>query len=94
MASLSAALFAWDKDDLQLLRRTELMGERLCPVSDRDVDEAITREELARHCRRQVRAPAAIRATISDVVATFSGAGGPNAMAGGASAPVHASDLA
>ena len=67
----------------QLLRRAkraELMGERLCPVSDRDVDEAITREELARHCRRQVRKPAAIRATISDVVATFSGAGGRDAM--------------
>ena len=56
------------------------MAEGLSAVSDRDVDEAITREELARHCRRQVRPPAAIRANIDEVVATFTVAGGRDSM--------------
>ena len=46
MASLSAALFAWDADDLQLLRtakKAEMVGERLSAVSDDDVKAAITR---------------------------------------------------
>ena len=79
MAGLSAPLFAWEAGDLQRLRtakRAELERQRRCPPSADDVDAAITRQELARHCRRRIRPEADIDKDITALLATFGGAGG------------------
>ena len=58
MARLSSCIFEWDESDLALLmsaKRGELVLAGIPNPSPSAVKRAVTREELARHCRRKTR---------------------------------------
>lgn len=58
MARLSAAIFEWDESDYSLLcsaKRGELLRSGVRDPSDSAVRDAITKDELAKHCRRRTR---------------------------------------
>lgn len=58
MAKLSCCIFGWDKDGVCLLRqakRAQLKREGVPGITDTMVDQRITKEELALHCRRRTR---------------------------------------
>lgn len=58
LSQLSLCIFEWDKGDLDLLksaRRAAMVQEGIPNPSQRVVTKALTKEELARHCRRRTR---------------------------------------
>ena len=58
MAQLSSCLFEWEERDVDLLmdaKRGELMAAGVPSPSTRAARKAISRDELARHCRRKTR---------------------------------------
>ena len=58
MGSLSSCIFEWDEEDYQKLieaKRGELVGAGVSDPSPAAIRKAISREELARHCRRRTR---------------------------------------
>ena len=58
MAKLSSCIFEWDRGDVALLRqakREQLRQEGVPGITDTLVDQHITKDELALHCRRQTR---------------------------------------
>lgn len=58
MAKVSTAIFEWAANDMALLRsvkRNELQLARARYPSDNAVYKAISKAELARHCRRKTR---------------------------------------
>lgn len=58
MAKLSSCIFEWDRGDVALLRqakREQLKQEGVPGITDTLVDQHITKDELALHCRRQTR---------------------------------------
>lgn len=58
MAQLSSCVFEWDPEDYQLLLRAkeaELIAAGMQHPSNTGVRKAITKDELARHCRRRTR---------------------------------------
>jgi len=58
LAHLSRCLFEWDADDLKLLVKAKTAEFRLRGAGEMSEDaivRSLTRQELARHCRRQTR---------------------------------------
>ncbi|KAL0150592.1 hypothetical protein M9458_054185, partial [Cirrhinus mrigala] len=58
MSRLSSCFFEWDSGDVALLRqakREQLKRERVPGIAEKLVDQHITKEELALHCRRRKR---------------------------------------
>ena len=58
MAQFSSCVFEWDAEDYQLLLRAkeaELIAAGMQHPSGTGVRKTITKEELARHCRRRTR---------------------------------------
>ncbi|KAL0168586.1 hypothetical protein M9458_036808, partial [Cirrhinus mrigala] len=58
MSRLSSCIFEWDSGDVALLRqakREQLKRERVPGITEKLVDQQITKEELALHCRRRTR---------------------------------------
>ena len=58
MAGLARCIFEWDVDDVSLLfraKRGELQKAGVVNPSEDAVRKAVTKEEMARHCRRQTR---------------------------------------
>ena len=58
MAGLSRAIFEWDESDSNLLyeaKKSELVNSSIKNPSEFAVRKAVTREEMARHCRRRTR---------------------------------------
>ncbi|KAJ8340737.1 hypothetical protein SKAU_G00353700 [Synaphobranchus kaupii] len=58
MAKLSCCIFEWDSRDVALLRRAkreQLKREGVPGITESLVDQQITKQELAIHCRRQTR---------------------------------------
>nr|XP_055051854.1 uncharacterized protein LOC129437619 isoform X2 [Misgurnus anguillicaudatus] len=58
MARMSSCIFEWDSGDVSLLRqakREQLRHEGIPNITDNMVDQRITKEELALHCRRRTR---------------------------------------
>ena len=58
MATLSSCVFEWDQDDfgnLMAAKREELVRAGVRNPSDATVKKAISKEELAHHCRRKTR---------------------------------------
>ena len=59
MAQLSGCIYEWDEEDYDLLMRAkggELTQAGVQNPSSTAIKKAITREELARHCRQRTRA--------------------------------------
>ena len=58
MSKISAAIFEWDQDDVDCLRkakRSALVANGIPNPSDETVTQAITKQELAQHCKRKIR---------------------------------------
>ena len=58
MGKLSNCIFEWDADDFDLLisaKKSELVKAGIANPSDNAAKNAITKDELARHCRRRTR---------------------------------------
>ena len=58
MAQLSGCIFEWDEQDVDLLmsaKRSELIAAGVTNPTETAVRKAISRKELARHCRRRTR---------------------------------------
>ncbi|XP_047191158.1 uncharacterized protein LOC124850755 [Scophthalmus maximus] len=58
MAKLSCCIFEWDSEDVALVRRAkreQLKREGVPGITEKMVDQHITKDELARHCRRRTR---------------------------------------
>lgn len=58
MSQLSLCIFEWDESDLELLKgakRAAMMEEGIPNPLEKAVTMALTRDELARHCRRRTR---------------------------------------
>ena len=74
MSCLSNAIFEWEESDVTLLvstKRAEMREAGVSHVSDTAVKNAITREELARHCRRRTRGEETVKA-IENLLLSFS----------------------
>jgi hypothetical protein len=58
MSRLSSCIFEWDSGDVALLRqakREQLKREGVPGITEKLVDQQISKEELALHCRRRTR---------------------------------------
>ena len=58
LSQLSLIIFEWDEGDLQLLmsaKRAAMVQEGIPDPSERAVTKALTKDELAKHCRRRTR---------------------------------------
>jgi len=83
MGQLSAAIFCWDKSDLNLLKeakRQQLIQANITDPSDSDVSVRLDRKELSLHCRRMTRSTEVIRERIQAVLELFGGDSGRDTM--------------
>ena len=58
MSCLSAAIFEWDREDFELLlsaKKAEMIAAGITVPSTTAVQKAISKDELAKHCRRRTR---------------------------------------
>ncbi len=58
MSRLSSCIFEWDSGDVAFLRQTkreQLKREGVPGITEKLVDQQITKDELALHCRRRTR---------------------------------------
>ena len=77
MARLSACIFEWDPDDYQLLfeaKKNELIVAGVPDPSEAAVKNAVTKNELARHCRRRTRGEEKTSELIEELQLSFSAA--------------------
>ena len=75
MARLSACIFEWDMEDYQLLvqaKRGELANAGIPDPTDAAAKSAITRTELARHCKRRTRGEEKTKQLIEELLLSFS----------------------
>ena len=77
MANLSSCIFEWDESDYALLcsaKKAELIAAGVPCPSERAVKKAVTREELARHCKRKTRGVHETTQLIEDLILSLSSA--------------------
>ena len=77
MANLSNAIFVWDEADyerLLLAKKGELQSAGVPTPSDSAVRKAITREELARHCKRKTRGVEETKQLMEELLLSLSSA--------------------
>ena len=75
MSRLSAAIFEWDRSDLDLLfaaKRSELITAGVPNPPPTAVQKAVSKEEIARHCRRRTRGTKETVDAIVEVLLSFS----------------------
>ena len=71
MANLSSCIFEWDESDYALLcsaKKAELIAAGVPCPSVGAVKKAVTREELARHCKRKTRGVHETTQLIEDLI--------------------------
>ena len=76
MSRLSGCIFEWDSADYQLLlqaKKSEMVKAGIPSPSDRAVSKAVTKEELAHHCRRRTRGTEETTAKIESLFLVLSG---------------------
>lgn len=76
MAKISASLFAWDDGDVQLLleaKKGELKMAGVVNPSPETVRKAITKSELAKHCRRKTRPAEETTRLLEELFASLGG---------------------
>uniref|UniRef100_UPI00358E8398 uncharacterized protein n=1 Tax=Myxine glutinosa TaxID=7769 RepID=UPI00358E8398 len=77
MARLSHCIFEWDKADVDALahaKKSEMVKMGLSNPSESAVHKAITREELARHCRRRTRGAEKTKEAVEELILSMSSA--------------------
>lgn len=77
MAKVSSAIFEWDSSDVALLCKAKKAEMQLAGVSNPSFDavrKAITKKELARHCRRKTRGTEPTIKLLEDLITSFIGA--------------------
>lgn len=75
MGSLARCIFEWDADDLALLysaKRGELEMAGVTNPSEEVITKAVTKEEMARHCRRWTRGVEETSRLIESLMTTMS----------------------
>ena len=75
LRQLSTCIFEWDPEDYKELfnaKREELQAQKLKP-NDQAVTKAITKTELAFHCRRRTRSVQRTKESIEDLLLTYTG---------------------
>lgn len=75
MSKMSAAIFEWDKDDFDHLvsaKRAEMVSTGISSPSESAVRKALSKEELAKHCRRRTRGQEAVSKNIEELILAFS----------------------
>jgi hypothetical protein len=80
MARLSACIFEWDLEDYHLLvqaKRGELANAGIPDPTDAAAKSAITRTELARHCKRRTRGEEKTTQLIEELLLSLSTATDP-----------------
>lgn len=71
MSGLSACIFEWDATDLALLReakRGQLQSQGLSSLTDDDLNDRLSRDELAQHCRRRTRGEETIAQLLEELL--------------------------
>lgn len=74
MSKISAAIFEWDESDVELLYKAKLgeLQRAGCKNPTREaVFKAVTKYELAKHCRRKTRGTDITTSSIEEVVSSF-----------------------
>lgn len=77
MGRLSSCIFEWEERDVDLLmsaKRSELQSAGVPNPTDSAVMKAISRKEMARHCRRRTRGAAETLHLIETLLLSLSGA--------------------
>ena len=77
MAALSAAVFEWEIQDLQALyeaKRAELAKNGINSDPLASMDKYVTKNDLAKHCRRQNRQPDQIADEIQSLIEKYKSA--------------------
>lgn len=76
MSKLSACIFQWDDGDMKLLRaakKAELQGKSSHAPTATQVDGAVSKKEMALHCRRQTRGVANTSMLIQELLNSMTG---------------------
>ena len=77
MQHLSGCIFEWEAQDHRLLlsgKRSMMVAAGMMSQSEVAVRKAVTRDELARHCRRKTRGIDATVTAIENILVSFTGA--------------------
>ncbi|KAK7880493.1 hypothetical protein WMY93_032875 [Mugilogobius chulae] len=83
MARLSRCIYEWDPEDVAALRRAkqgELLAAGMGAVSERALNERISRKELALHCRRRTRGVEETTRLIKALIDQMDGDGGKDTL--------------
>ena len=75
MSRLASCIFEWDREDVERLKRAkheELKAAGIPNPSDSVVRKAITKSEMARHCKRRTRGAAATKEAIDHLLLELS----------------------
>jgi len=76
MAQLSAAIFEWDKHDYQELlaaKKEELQTKGVKSPTNEAAAKAITKDEMARHCRRRTKGVEATTSSLEELILAVEG---------------------
>ena len=77
MSRLSAAIFEWDREDFELLlsaKKAEMIAAGITVPSTTGVQKAISKDELAKHCRRRTGGVKETTDNIEALLLSFSAA--------------------
>ena len=77
MSQLSSCIFEWDVRDVELLmsaKKGEMVSAGIPDPSDAAVRKAVSKEELARHCRRRTRGAEKTVEMVESLLLSFSSA--------------------
>lgn len=77
MSRLSLCIFEWDQSDLSALisaKKQEMLDAGLPTITEHAVRKAISKQELARHCRRQTRGTVETTEAVEQMLLSFSAA--------------------
>ena len=79
MGRLSQAIFEWSRDDVELLKKAK--GNEIGLDADHPaVMQTISKNELARHCRRRTRGPETTTKMLDELLSTFAGEQGKDTL--------------
>ena len=78
MSRLSSCIFEWNKDDVFKLKDAKI--KQLYGVDYFNVDDKLTKEEMALHCRRRTRGAEVTTKMIENLIIKFTGEAGKDSL--------------